>query len=255
MKLEEFVTKIYNERPELDTESFGPILNSKVLEEVKDELLKLDVFSECDDLEIVHYPIFKLGEDKVLTTQIHKYGEDIKYRGKCYLYSISLTPEMYEPSKVLIPVKDGASISPILYDPSTFEPSKKIVLTFSPEGQMDDETKKQEIRDLLNKVLDNPEEYKTKGTRGVLIRGVFEIVEDERKFEPNYLVGTIQESETYIGYYMVKEKGGNDKESLYIKSKQIPKKLKESFIEKFTEEGKLKETTEEELNQFLEENK
>jgi hypothetical protein len=255
MKLEEFVTKIYNERPELDTESFGPILNSKVLEEVKDELLKLDVFSECDDLEIVHYPIFKLGEDKVLTTQIHKYGEDIKYRGKCYLYSISLTPEMYEPSKVLIPVKDGASISPILYDPSTFEPSKKIVLTFSPEGQMDDETKKQEIRDLLNKVLDNPEEYKTKGTRGVLIRGVFEIVEDERKFEPNYLVGTIQESETYIGYYMVKEKGSNDKESLYIKSKQIPKKLKESFIEKFTEEGKLKETTEEELNQFLEENK
>ena len=162
---------------------------------------------------------------------------------------------MYEPSKVLIPVKDGASISPILYDPSTFEPSKKIVLTFSPEGQMDDETKKQEIRDLLNKVLDNQEEYKTKGTRGVLIRGVFEQINYDRKFEPDYLVGTIQESETYIGYYMVKEKVSNDEESLYIKSKQIPKKLKESFIEKFTEEGKLKETTEEELNQFLEENK
>jgi hypothetical protein len=61
MKLEEFVTKIYNERPELDmTPSFDPILNSKVLEEVKDELLKFDVFSECDDLEIVHYPTFKV---------------------------------------------------------------------------------------------------------------------------------------------------------------------------------------------------
>ena len=74
MKLEEFVTKIYDERPELDmTPSFGPILNSKVLEEVKDELLKFDVFSECDDLEIVHYPTFKVGNDKVLTTQTFKY--------------------------------------------------------------------------------------------------------------------------------------------------------------------------------------
>ena len=269
MKLEELIKNVFDDRANIIKNegsestlkdiligtSFDSVLNSVDLEKIKDELLKTDAFSECDDLEIVHYPIFKLGEDKVLTTQTHRYGEDIKYRGKCYLYSISLTPEMYEPAKVLIPVKDGASISPILYDPSTFEPLKKIVLTFSPEGQMDDETKKQEIRDLLNKVLDNPEEYRTKGTRGILIRGVFEQINYDRKFEPDYLVGTIQESETYIGYYMVKEKGSNDKESLYIKSKQIPKKLKESFIEKFTEEGKLKETTEEELNQFLEENK
>ena len=51
MKLEEFVTKIYDERPELGmTPNLEPILNSKILEEVKDELLKFDEFSECDDL-------------------------------------------------------------------------------------------------------------------------------------------------------------------------------------------------------------
>jgi hypothetical protein len=251
MKLEEFVTKIYDERPELDmTPSFGPILNSKVLEEVKDELLKFDVFSECDDLEIVHFPTFKVGDDKVFTTQTFKYQEGMKFKGKCYLYNISLTPELYDPSKMLEPVKNGAAISPNLYNPSTFEPSKKIVLTFSPEGQMDEETKKQEIRDLLNKVLENPEEYKTKGTREVLIRGVFEVVNNERKFETNYLVGATQESDTFKGYYMVTEN-----ESLVIKTKQIPRRLNEMFILNFTEEGKLKETTEEEINQFLEENK
>ena len=262
MKLEEFVTKIYDERPELDmTPSFGPILNSKVLEEVKDELLKFDVFSECDDLEIVHYPTFKVGDDKVLTVQTYKYKEGMKFKGKGYLYSISLTPELYDPSKMLEPIKNGASISPAIYNPITFEPTKHILLTWSPEMAQDlsitkDETTlRNDIHKLLDDVLDNPEEYRTKGTKGILIRGVFEQINYDRKFEPDYLVGTIQESETYIGYYMVKEKGSNDKESLYIKSKQIPKKLKESFIEKFTEEGKLKETTEEELNQFLEENK
>ena len=251
MKLEEFVTKIYNERPELNDNGFyNPQLDSKVLDKVKDELLEFDVFSECNDLEFVHTPTFKLENGKTFETETLKYKEGMKIKGKCYLYSLTLTPEMYEPSKILEPVKDGASISPNLYNPSTFEPSKKIVLTFSPEGQMDEETKKQEIRDLLNKVLENPEEYKTKGTREVLIRGVFEVVNNERKFETNYLVGATQESDTFKGYYMVTEN-----ESLVIKTKQIPRRLNEMFILNFTEEGKLKETTEEEINQFLEENK
>ena len=196
MKLEEFVAKIYDERPELDmTPSFGPILNSKVLEEVKDELLKFDVFSECDDLEIVHFPTFKVGEDKVLTTQIHKYSEGIKYKGKCYLYYISLTPEMYDPSKMLEPVKNGAAISPTIYNPKTFEPTKHILLTWSPEMAQDlsvtkDETTlRNDIHKLLDDVLDNPEEYRIKGTRHIMIRGVFEVTNEDVNLEPNFLVG------------------------------------------------------------------
>ena len=257
MKLEEFVTKIYEERPELGmTPLFDPILHSKVLEEVKDELLKFDAFSECDDLEIVHFPKFKSEEGKTLTAQTYKYSEGIKFKGKCYLYSISLTPELYDPSKMLVPVKNGAAISPAIYNPMTFEPTKHILLTWSPEMAQDlsvtkDETTlRNDIHKLLDDVLDNPEEYRMKGTRHIMIRGVFEIVNDERKFEPNYLVGTIQESDTFTGYYMVTEN-----ESLVIKTKQIPKTLNELFILNFTEDGKLKETTEEELNQFLEENK
>jgi hypothetical protein len=192
MELVEFVTKVYNEKKEneLDEMLINDLsLNSKVLEGIKDELLKLDVFSECDDLEIVHYPTFKLENGKSFTVSSFKYEEGMKVKGKCYLYAIYLTPEMYDPSKILNPVKDGASISPVVYNPETFEPLKKIVLTFSPEGQTTDEIRKQELRDLLDKVLENPKEYESKGTRGVLIRGVFEVVNDKRHFEPNILVG------------------------------------------------------------------
>ena len=195
MKLEEFVKKIYDERPELDmTPSFGPILNSKVLEEVKDELLKFDVFSECDDLEIVHYPTFKVGEDKTLSVQTYKYKEGMKFKGKGYLYSISLTPELYDPSKMLEPVKNGASISPAIYNPITFEPTKHILLTWSPEMAQDlsvtkDETTlRNDIHKLLDDVLDNPEEYRMKGTRYITIRGVFEVTNEDINLEPNYLV-------------------------------------------------------------------
>ena len=256
MKLDDFVEKIFDERIDLGNEPlFDTILNSKVLEEVKDELLKFDVFSECDDLEVVHFPKFELENGKTVTTSSFKYKEGMKLKGKCYLYSIYLSPEMYDPSTLLEPVKNGASISQTIYDPMTFEPRKHILLTWSPEmvqdlsGTNDEKTLRNDIHKLLDDVLDNPEEYRTKGTRGVIIRGVFEVVDENRNFEPNFLVGSPKESDTFTGYYMVTEN-----ESLVIKTKQISKKLKELFIEKFIEEGNLKETTEEEINQFLEEN-
>ena len=211
MKLEEFVTKLCDEKAMLNQKNeestidylkgIDPILNSKELEEVKDELLKLDVFSECDDLEIVHIPAFVLEDGKTVLAQSFKYKEGMKIKGKCYLYSISLTPEMYDPIKAFEPVKNGASISPTIYDPMTFEPRKHILLTWSPEmaqdlrGSNDETTLRNDIHKLLDDVLDNPEEYRTKGTRHVIIRGVFETVDGNRNYEPSYLVGEELKSE------------------------------------------------------------
>jgi hypothetical protein len=211
MKLEEFVTKLCDEKGMLNQKNaestidylkgMDPILNSKVLEEVKDELLKLDVFSECDDLEIVHIPTFVLEDGKPVSAQNFKYKEGMKIKGKCYLYSISLTPEMYDPIKAFEPVKNGASISRTVYDPMTFEPRKHILLTWSPEmaqdlrGSNDEKTLRNDIHKLLDDVLDNPEEYRTKGTKHVLIRGVFEVVGGNRVFQPNFLVGEELKSE------------------------------------------------------------
>jgi hypothetical protein len=90
---------------------------------------------------------------------------------------------MYDPNQLLKPVKNGAAMGPTIYDLSTFEPRKHILLTWSPEisldyGANDELTLRNDIHKLLDDVLDNPEEYKTKGLRGVLVRGLFEVIDN-----------------------------------------------------------------------------
>jgi len=146
------------------------------LEPLKEELLECDEFLGCEEINFMEAPI-EIINDSTYVAQTMKIGNDTEFVGTPYIYNISFTPEIYDPNSVHKPVKDGAAITPLLYNPTTFEPSRKIVLQFNPEGLMDetsDETKKQEIRDLLEKVLQNPKEYVIKGERGIMVRGVFE---------------------------------------------------------------------------------
>ncbi len=94
-----------------------------------------------------------------------------------YVYTISFTPKMYEPGEMYKPVLDGCVFAPITYNPETFEPKLSITLTWSPDFPQDldapirtYEDDKQMIRDMLEKVLGNPEEYRPKGHIGCLIR-------------------------------------------------------------------------------------
>ena len=119
-----------------------------------------------------------LTEDK--TTAISVKGITISdsdnptYKHKVgYVYTISFTPKMYDPMEMYKPVKDGCVFGPTVYNPETFEPKQSITLTWSPEfpqviGTYQDD--KQMIRDMLEKVLENPEEYKPKGHVGCLVR-------------------------------------------------------------------------------------
>jgi hypothetical protein len=84
---------------------------------------------------------------------------------------------MYDPMEIYKPVKDGCVFGPILYNPETFEPTQSITLTWSPEFPQDInapqrtyEDDKQMIRDMLEKVLDNPEDYRPNGFIGCLLR-------------------------------------------------------------------------------------
>lgn len=84
---------------------------------------------------------------------------------------------MYEPGELYQPVKDGCVFAPIVYNPETFEPKQSITLTWSPEFPQDInapkrtyEDDKQMIREMLEKVLDNPEEYRPIGYIGCLVR-------------------------------------------------------------------------------------
>ena len=94
-----------------------------------------------------------------------------------YVYTISFTPKIYDPGFMYKPVKDGCVFGPIVYNPETFEPKQSITISWSPDFPQDInapvrtyEDDKQMIRNMLEKVLDNPEEYKPKGFIGGIIR-------------------------------------------------------------------------------------
>lgn len=89
-----------------------------------------------------------------------------RYSGKvAYVYTISFTTKIYDPSKIHTPSKDGCVISPVIYNPINFEPWRSITLTWNPHTIKDKiatgEVKnlKQHMHDLLDKVLDNEKEY------------------------------------------------------------------------------------------------
>jgi hypothetical protein len=103
--------------------------------------------------------------------------EELPYEGKVgYVYTIMFTPKMYDPMEIYKPVKDGCVFGPIVYNPETLEPTQSITLTWSPEFAQDfptnnnEEMMKQSLRERLEKVLDNPEEYRPVGFIGCLLR-------------------------------------------------------------------------------------
>ena len=96
-----------------------------------------------------------------------------------YVHTIIFTPKMYDPMEMYQPVKDGCVFVPTTYSAKTFEPKQSITLTWSPNFPQDInesvrtyEDDKQMIRDMLEKVLDNPEEYRPTGYIGTLLRYV-----------------------------------------------------------------------------------
>ena len=122
-----------------------------------------------------------LTEDKTkaIVAQTYKItNDDPKHTGKIgYVYKVLFTPRIYDPKELHEPVKDGCVFAPVLYDPITFTPKQSITLTWSPEFPQDlnapertYEDDKQMIREMLEKVLANPEEYRPEGFRAGIVR-------------------------------------------------------------------------------------
>ena len=205
------------------------LLYGKNLEKYKKIIMNTDEFKECDSLEILEHPLVKDKNGEILTTSTVKLSDVMTFKGKCYLLSLTLTPEMYDPIKAFEPVKNGASISPTVYDPMTFEPRKHILLTWSPEmaqdllGTNNEGTLRNDIHKLLDDVLENPEEYQTKGFRGVLVRGLFEVIEDGGDTEVNH-------------YYIDLKKNESDAKETNERLVNILKKNKELEDRIFAEE-------------------
>jgi hypothetical protein len=252
MKLKELLTERFADNLAYPTDQYL----KKDLEPLKEELLKCEEFMFCDDIVFMDLPI-QIIEEATHASQTFKLYDDTKFKGKVYLYNLSLSPEMYDPNLLLKPVKHGAAIGPTIYDPMDFTPRKHILLTWNPEMAQDmigvnkELTFKNDIHKLLDDVLENPEEYKVKGERKILLRGVCETV--GRGESPSFLVGESKEHDSYMAFYL--EPNGEDKDkTLTLKTKLIPKKLKNKFIEKFTKNREITTATTEEIENFIKEN-
>ena len=190
MKLKEFIEIV--ELGKTENDSFNE-LYGKQLKKYKDIILKTDEFKDCKSLDILEHPVSKSKDGKVLTPYTIKLSDIMKFKGRCYLLSLTLTPEMYDPSLMLKPVKDGAAIGPTIYNSITFEPTRQILLSYNPSVHFNfdnkfeptEEFKRNEIHQLLDKVLDNFDEYQIKGVKEVLVRGLFEVVENGDEITEN----------------------------------------------------------------------
>jgi hypothetical protein len=154
---------------------------------------------------------------------------------------------------------DGCLITQTLYDPQTFEPKKKIIIEFSPEllqdGKQDDESFKTQLRERFDHVLNNPEKYTLKGTRGVIVRGVFEKVVLENELTETDLTGVNFENQTHTPVFFfeyVKEIPQDEIIELKLSKMNIPIPLKDKFIAELGH--KSINVTREEIEDFLKNN-
>jgi len=115
------------------------------------------------------------GEQAIVAKTHKLVDEDYEtYEGKtAYVYQIMFSPKMYDSKTIHEPVKDGCTLTPLVYNPETFVPKRKIVIEFSPEYTQEiltEEDMKQHLRGKLDKILDNPEDYMPEGFRACMLR-------------------------------------------------------------------------------------
>ena len=244
------------------------------LEPYVDRIKQCEEFSECDQIVIMKYPVTIDEQGNNVSTKTYKIVPKQKFKGKCYLLSLSLTPEMYDPKKIHEPVLDGACITPTLYDPETFIPRKKIVLEFSPEAAQDssiysygnpsmindlennnEDQLRRKLHETLDKIFDNPEMYQVKGEKGVMVRGAFEAVESPSGIENTKLFGLKTENETHFATFFFEKDEENSKEgelNLKLSKMDIPIDLREKYLQELG--PKSINVKREEIEEFLNSN-
>jgi len=243
MKLKEFLEiALIGEKNESNLRFEENVIYGGNLNKYKHLIKECDEFAKCDSLDILTMPIVKGVDDKIYSSNTVKLSDLMEFKGRCYLLSLALTPEMYDPSQLIKPVKNGAAMGPTMYDPLTFEPRKRILLTWSPEMVQDilnidtEQEQRQIIHNLLDDVLDNPEEYKTKGFRGILVRGLFEVIDNNDGSDVISNVYDVDltknkpEEVGYAVYYFDQNVVKLGEIEFKLKHKLIPPHLKEMFI-------------------------
>lgn len=168
------------------------IIQSKNLQKLKQEILTCDEFSKVDNLYFMDRPSENDKEGNTITTKTILLGEDTQFIGDFYLYSIQITPEIFDAGSFMDPVKDGCSLTPVLYNPQTFLPIRKMIIGFELD-KFDNSVEflnianditpyKKYIHEMVDKIIDNHKEYTKKGKRAILLRGCFKTTPQKGEF-------------------------------------------------------------------------
>jgi hypothetical protein len=168
---------------EMENYSYGlQNLTKEQQKQVEDALLEYLGFSRIEWMDLpAGLIVDSLGVERSIVAKTRLVGDTPidDFKGKtCYLYQVLYSPVIYDPNTTKIPVKDGMVMSPLLYDPTTYEPNRSLTIHWHPEDLYHDkdiqpitwEDEKAYIREKLETLLANPDEYKPKGKRGLMIR-------------------------------------------------------------------------------------
>jgi hypothetical protein len=168
---------------EMENYSYGlQNLTKEQQKQVEDALLEYLGFSRIEWMDLpAGLIVDSLGVERSIVAKTRLVGDTPidDFKGKtCYLYQVLYSPVIYDPNTTKTPVKDGMVMSPLLYDPTTFEPNRSLTIHWHPEDLYHDkdiqpitwEDEKAYIREKLETLLANPDEYKPKGKRGLMIR-------------------------------------------------------------------------------------
>jgi hypothetical protein len=260
------------EMPFTGTVSLNPfdVIYGDELRKIYNDLKKTIEFKDCEliivddphlnfspiDLEKKHILIEKKGSLKtnLKLCESVKLGNINRFKKKCYLYSLTLSPEVFSPEDLNKEVKDGASISPLIYDPINFEPHKILKLKINHDELV--HNKKEIIKNaqkLVEDIINNSEEYTPKGNRSIIFRGVYQHLECDgvlnEKDDFKYLIN--DEKHDYMVFYFNREIQGEGVVNIVLTHKLIPYYLKQTFQEQFAGIN----LTEDIINNFLEQNK
>lgn len=143
------------------------------LEGIKDQLLLTDEFKYVKNIVILDMPVFTYAptfteQPKSYSTITRKLNQDDIFLDTLYLYGLYTTPEMCYPN-MLDKLEYGKDyITPTTYNPMDFEPCKRMILEFNPTESQ--HMIKVKLLDKVMNMMEKPEKYHIKGTRGIMVR-------------------------------------------------------------------------------------
>lgn len=225
--------------------------NNQFLSLSKDSLSELEMFKDAEII-IIDKPFSVVDEnDKPVDLVSIKIGRDYKFKGKCFLYDVDITPKVYSPDEVFKTLNE-ALITPALYNPKNFEPYKQIILTYKLEdGEL--ESQREILHKQLDNVINNPSKYEPYGNKGVILRGIFEETESEsgvfvNENVKNYRI--LNEPKYFMVYCWSKpEHNGEGDVGVRLQHTYISNEYKEEFKKEFLDNDK-KILNEEDLISF-----